>query len=319
MFGGNWRSNVAVGCGVVGGILLAWWFSTVVALGPAPGNVLPGGQQQPPQRNQTNPAANPQPAPDKEKQDAASKEAECSNPGQTYHDCLIQLRTARATERQADVAKSTERVAWIALLFAAGAAVAAWSTFWIMRKTAERQLRAYVFVDSISLADSGQLPLIPADVGAENDPFSAATSNQEGPPGPRPAGIPGVSWVIKNYGATPAYDVVHWGVFDIFPTNQENLAVVPDFSTTTSPLLKASIAPSSSNTKSGWYHRTLTAPEMAAIRNGAMGVYVYGRIEYRDAFKKTRFTNYRMKYTYSAYPPVGPTVFNYCDQGNDAK
>jgi hypothetical protein len=35
----NWRSNVAVAGGVIGGLFLAVWFSSVVAMGPAPGSM----------------------------------------------------------------------------------------------------------------------------------------------------------------------------------------------------------------------------------------------------------------------------------------
>ena len=314
MSGSNWRSNIAVGCGVVAGLLLALWFSTVVALGPAPGNILRGGEKQPAERNQTDPAPNRQPSPDKEKQKAATKEAECSNNGQNYHDCLIQLRTARATERQADVAKSTERVAWLALVFAALAAVAAWFTFWVMRKTAERQLRAYIFIENVNMADASLIPRIPATSFTPSDPFSAS-GIAAGAPATRPRGIPGASWNIRNFGQTPASKVAHWGKLDVLPISQEASLVPPPIHPKAA---RASIAPTGTSSKTEWFHRALSEQEISEIWAGTRAVYIYGRVEYKDAFKRDRVTTYRLRYTGAAYPPIAAPVFNYCEEGNDA-
>jgi hypothetical protein len=130
-----------------------------------------------------------------------------------------------------------------------------------------------------------------------------------------PRGTPGVFWIIKNYGQTPAYDVVHWGAFQVLETRLEHTAVVPALDPA-GP--KTHIAPSAHGTKGYWYNRPLSPQEMEDVKNGVRAVYVCGRIEYRDAFKRKRFTDYRMTYTASAYPPVAPTAFNYCEDGNDA-
>ena len=215
-----------------------------------------------------------------------------------------------AAERRIEI--TTWIVAFATLLQAIGLGV----TIWVMVRTARRQLRAYVFVDGIGLYDASQMPaLTGTSEGSEGATPPAGSGLGEDVPAGRPRGMPGVSWGIKNSGQTPAYDVVHWGAFDVLETRLEHAVVVPPLDPT---LFKTYLAPGAIMTKAQWYNRALTEQEIADIRSGARAVYVFGRIEYKDAFKQKRFTTYRLKYTASAYPPVAPTGFNYCQDGNDA-
>jgi hypothetical protein len=314
----NWCSNVAVVGGVVAGILVALWFSTVVAMGPAPGR---GFAQETPQGNQaqdkqtdTSPAQRSR-ALTKEQQQGAKKEPECSNDNQSnYYDCLIQLRTARATERQARWAKVATYVAGIALIAAAAAAAAGFWTVWVMRKTAERQLRAYMFVEGMALVDASQLDPIPHE-SLPGDIHSAPKELIEGVPPKRPRGIPGASWMIKNSGGTPAYDIVHWSEMDVVEAKFENGLIAPE------PIAvapKIFLGPGGWSTKNKWLERVLTEKEMQEIRVGTRAVYVWGRIDYVDAFKKKHTTTYRLKFSNAAYPPIGAPAFTYCQDGNHA-
>ncbi len=69
--------------------------------------------------------------------------------------------------------------------------------------------------------------------------------------------------------------------------------------------------------KALWFDRPLAANEIVDIANGARAIYLYGRVEYRDAFKKRRFTNFRLRYT-GQFPPLQGAIFNFSESGNDA-
>lgn len=66
-----------------------------------------------------------------------------------------------------------------------------------------------------------------------------------------------------------------------------------------------------------WYPHKLTDAEIAGIATGAIGVYFYGRIEYRDAFKVRHTTHYRFGY-WGIWPPPQGAVLNFCKSGNTA-
>jgi hypothetical protein len=252
----------------------------LMALGRGPGNVATALQGKPTQPKQQHADQDQLPSTAaEENQKGAAKEAECSNPNQSYYDCVIQLRTARATERQAKVAKNTERVAWFALLFAAVAAAAAWWTVKVMRDTAKRELRAYVYVDEAKIVDF------------DND--KKAT----------------VRLKLKNSGRTPAYDLAQvaarvtrpLGDQSPFPTidgptedgsntivNPDGIFVVP---------VKFDYDPL----------------QMVAIRNGAVNFYVFGTIWYKDAFDRPQQATFRMIYHVGGGDELG-----FCAEGNKA-
>src|ERR1019366_7341629 len=66
-----------------------------------------------------------------------------------------------------------------------------------------------------------------------------------------------------------------------------------------------------------WYDRPLAANEIADMATGVRAVYVYGRIQYRDALEKVRFTNFRLHYV-GQFPPPQSAIFNFSEKGNDA-
>lgn len=82
------RSNALVVAGVIAGLLGALWFSTVVALGPAPGSF--GAHS----------GAEPKPSQVKPEPKVTEEETSCRNIN-TRDECIVQLRAARAAEAQA--------------------------------------------------------------------------------------------------------------------------------------------------------------------------------------------------------------------------
>jgi hypothetical protein len=159
-------------------------------------------------------------------------------------------------------------------------------------KTAERQLRAYVFQEGVSLFDGTNL----------DSPQINRTD------------WPGFSMSIKNFGQTPAYDVIHWARIEILDSNREDTLIPPNPKRGTHAM---SLAPNASFTKSAWFDRPLSDKEKQAIVAGSQAIFVYGRIDYVDAFRKPHFTTYRLIYSKSFYPPVGKgAVFSFCTNGN---
>ena len=79
------------------------------------------------------------------------------------------------------------------------------------------------------------------------------------------------------------------------------------------------LGPNVGSTSRRWYNRALTPAEITDIQNGVKAIYLYGRIEYRDAFKsrKKRFTTFRLHYV-GLFPPASPSAFTFSTNGNDA-
>ena len=161
-----------------------------------------------------------------------------------------------------------------------------------MRESSERQLRAYVLMDSGSVLDS------------------TATI----PPQPEQANTPFAGLLIKNFGQTPAYKVISYAQIAVIPRANENtLPVVPpipeQFSNT--------LGPSATFNKRVSFDRPLSPHEIDDIRIGTRAIYLYGRIEYQDAFKKRHYTDFRLHYT-GRYPPPNNSILLFCERGNDA-
>jgi hypothetical protein len=166
-------------------------------------------------------------------------------------------------------------------------------TVMVMILNGRRQLRAYVAPENVGILDGNMLS----------------------PPQPARANVPGIGMLIKNCGQTPAYRVISWAQIAVIAVNNEALSLV----------LPASLEERFSNTLSAgstfnkalWFDRPLTPNEIIDIASGARAIYLYGRIEYRDAFKKRRYTNFRLQYV-GQFPPLPNAILKFSDKGNDA-
>jgi len=161
-----------------------------------------------------------------------------------------------------------------------------------LRESSERQLRAYVFPETVDILEGMMLQ----------------------PPLLQKQNVPWVHMTIKNSGQTPAYDVVSWLQIAVVALEQENTLVFP------TPMQQVSannLGPGSMMTKGLWFDRPITAPEVQEIQSVQKGIYAYGRIEYRDAFGTNHFTNFRLRYN-GKFPPLPNSIFNFCEGGNDA-
>jgi hypothetical protein len=268
------RSNSLILAGIVAGVLGAFWFSTIVAPGPSSGNAQPTGERQSSKSEQPQPRSDRQwPSPHQQK--APAKELECSHASQNYDDCIIQLRTARATERQADIAWNVGLVSAAALIFAAVAAGAALWTVWVMKDTAQRQLRAYLHLDPDRIFDDLRI---------------AAGEEARG------------MLRFKNFGQTPAHDFVTsittaagpWPIPDDI-----NLQVTPG-------TRNKKVVPPTAVTLKGFGYEgggvVIPAGDFAQMRAGAIRFYIYGTAVYRDIFGKAHKT----EFCFGILPPEHP-------------
>jgi hypothetical protein len=185
----------------------------------------------------------------------------------------------------------SEKIAAIASFIAFCQFIALGWTIREMRASAQRQLRAYLFLESASLVD-----------GTQTDP-----------PLPEFANVPGCVLLFKNSGQTPAYDVKSWAKIEVMKPEHEPQLVIPTLQT----FSKSNIGCNSLMPKNLMYWRKLELNDIEEIQSGKLFIYIYGRIEYRDAFKRKRFSNFRARYA-GRYPALKGVTFSICDTGNEA-
>jgi len=152
----------------------------------------------------------------------------------------------------------------------------------IMRRTARRQLRAYVFVTT-------------AEIGDIEDPKNVHAS---------------VS--IKNSGQTPAYDLINRGAITFGEARLPEGLWAEDKDAS---LSKSALGPGEVLSKY-FGARPLTPEQRAAVRSGTHAVYVYGEILYKDAFGTRRYSRYR--FMHGGEVAVRNRQLVVCEEGNEA-
>jgi hypothetical protein len=183
-----------------------------------------------------------------------------------------------------------DKIAFGALAVGLAQAIALIWTVLLARSTARRQLRAFVVPETFDL-------------------LSGAVLN---PPQPAYADDPAVNLVIKNRGQTPAYKVRTHAQLSVIAPNAESSLVVPPLQ----PGQYSILGPNVGSTIFRRLSRNLTVEEIADIRTGAKAIYLYGRIEYIDAFKRRRFTTFRIRYS-GQWPLTALSGMNFATEGND--
>lgn len=129
-----------------------------------------------------------------------------------------------------------------------------------MRETAIRDQRAYVCMDSARIVFKKER-------------------------------APEVHVYLKNFGKTPAYDVRMWigGATGPYPA-PEPLKPAPD----ELPMGVSVLPPGAKPYTMIWRSDEIPQQVMPILGTKAFTIYVYGKITYRDAFKKQRSTKYRL-------------------------
>jgi hypothetical protein len=132
-------------------------------------------------------------------------------------------------------------------------------------------------------------------------------------------GIPEAQVTIKNFGQTPAYNVINVGGFaiDRYPPPRTLDLIISDGEFASPARSREVLAPGDSSVSVVSAPRPpLTAPEKASLANGTGIVYVYGEIRYKDAFGREQWTKYR----FMMGGPVGVRggQLAACEEGNEA-
>jgi hypothetical protein len=158
-------------------------------------------------------------------------------------------------------------------------------------RTSKRQLRAYIFPNDVAI-------------------MSGETVE---PPQPLRNGIPFTAMSIVNFGATPAYRVVHWADLKVLDPLHEDDLVIPKIDEKFSAVAGAG----GRLLKNGWHRRALTEDEIKAVNEMRASIYLYGRVEYRDIYNRKWRTDYRLRYD-GPFPPPKDVIFRHCQNGNSA-
>jgi hypothetical protein len=193
---------------------------------------------------------------------------------------LVQLQLIRKSLDDAKIAAEAAKEAADVAKIQADTARA---TLLTMQDTAQRQLRAYIRLN---------------------------TNNT-----PNLTGEFHVHSVIENSGQTPAYDVQSWTFVEAFANplpEGHQFAAAPEVI----PNTRFVVNPDSIH--STWSPRSnavpLTAEEIAAIEDEYLTLYYWGEVRYRDAFNANHWSRFRLSWTNR--PVYGG--WRYCDDGNDA-
>lgn len=187
-----------------------------------------------------------------------------------------------------------DKIAAIVAFFAFLQFLGVVATYFVMRDTARRQLRAYINPTRGSIYDGNTV--------------RPAQSNK--------AGFPYAELTVKNAGATPAYDVVSFMEIAVIPIAEED-KLLPIIEL--KKIAPFTVAPGMDFPKGHWHGNALTQEEINSINAPAPthAIFVYGRYEYRDAFNQKHFSNFRYQYI-GAWPPPPNTSFGVSKTGNES-
>ncbi len=157
--------------------------------------------------------------------------------------------------------------------------LAGWRQVAISRDIAQRQLRAYVFIDTIDIWN-----IITPPIEMLYHPSTPPCNTNVGPM---------VRIVIRNSGQTPAYDVHHYGhvCFSEYPATADLFCI--DEKASQNVVSRLAIPPEGKTFKELRLPTPLTNTQIDQLRMGTHAVYVDGNIKYRNTFGKSRFTNFR--------------------------
>lgn len=181
----------------------------------------------------------------------------------------------------------TDPVATFTMLLFVATVLLWWATRRLVKgaeDTAERELRAYLFTDSAKIA--------------------SPPSNQGG----------SITLVLKNFGLTPVYNyTLSWGVRVVSAIPGGVAPDVPEV--TPSDQLRGPLPPGATHSLRPPLP-VLTDDELGELASGKKLLYAYGKIVYKDAFGKRRFTKFC--YAWGGIYGSGVGHLAFADKGNEA-
>lgn len=150
-------------------------------------------------------------------------------------------------------------------------------------KTAERQLRAYVLVEKVTIIDFAK--------------------NKQ----------PRIHAVMRNTGQTPAFKLHFAANATLLPYP----ATSPFVFNWPSKRIYSVIGPGAATTITIAPRLVLTEQDIADVLEKRTAIYVYGRIEYEDAFGRDQWSEFRVIHGGNLGPSANDLMQD-CDEGNDA-
>jgi hypothetical protein len=198
-------------------------------------------------------------------------------------DFCAQLRMAETAESQSTLNVIGVLLLGATLVATAFAAIFTGLTWRTMEDTGKRELRAYINVTEANITRMST------------------------------GGVPVAQVVLKNCGTTPAYRVTLIAQATITSAASPKILT---FEPTARRRMFGVIGPTLDV-----HFRVTMDPfpehERGAIQEGRKVVYVFGRLEYQDAFDAPRWTTFRMVYDEVSWAdPNGQMIV--CEEGNDA-
>jgi hypothetical protein len=276
----DWRSSIVIVGGVVAGVLLAVWFSILVAQGPRVGAVDSPTKTRDGQLQQTADRDNHLLSSNIKRQlPPADYKPDCSK--REDADLCAQLRMAIAAEEQGRLnmlgllllaatlgftawaaisARSAAMATGIAAVAAEASADTANKTLRAMGDTAQRQLRAYVNVFEPRILDLE-------------------------------SGTPTLRIRLKNFGQTPAYQTTAKCVAQVMSVSED---VPPALGDKARPMQYGTLGPG--ETFSAYVRIPLGSDLKEAILKGEKRIIAIGEVRYKDAFGEPRVTPLHMQY-----------------------
>ncbi|MHB1959212.1 MAG: hypothetical protein ACYCO5_09290 [Acidobacteriaceae bacterium] len=173
---------------------------------------------------------------------------------------------------------------------------------WLMRSTAQRQLRAYV------LAETGTIVNVANPDKSRGPKFKTGAELAHSEWGPI------VKIQIKNTGQTPAYDVVHWAA--IYHRELPLKSPLPPMPIE-QEFNKSPMGPGIPITKVLFFGPPLSVEQVTSLKDGSAAIYCQGIIRYRDTFMKKHFTRYRLMHCIHGGRIGVNTDLTFCEEGND--
>lgn len=219
-----------------------------------------------------------------------------------------QEEATQAKKEKEEQAATNRRVEITTYIVASATGIQAIVLIWtviVMLRTTRRQLRAYVFVDTIDIGNITD-PLPPDDKQIDRNKVGAWIF--------RPNIGPITFLTIKNSGKTPAYDVINLGNICIkeFPLTSTLPPI--DFGTV---ITKSAVPANGIITKYLQLSEPLTEQEVTNLRAGIAAIYVYGKIYYKT-FGKKKVANFRFMH-FAGTGIIGlNSQMTICEEGNDA-
>jgi hypothetical protein len=178
--------------------------------------------------------------------------------------------------------KATVALSAISTAIFTGALVLATFALWLAGKRhSERELRAYVFITSLGTEEF------------------------------RPLSRPMTEALIKNSGKTPAFDFKVVSIFELHKIPRDEFYHP---SSEQMEQARGTIGPGVEIRVGGPAMKPLTDEVYEAVIRGEGAAFFFGRVEYTDAFKKKRVTNFR----YIGKPSGKGIAWEAYKSGNDA-